>query len=99
MEVQMQSKKTSKEKYWRSQLAAAEQFPGSQREFCNSQGLSIHTFQYWRQKLSPRKNIRDMQPVKPAPFVEVEVMPSRSLALPDAKWLAEFIHHLQAGVR
>lgn len=93
------TKHTEKEKFWRQQMAAADKYPGSQKEFCEFHGLSIHTFQYWGKKFRQAKCRQQLD--KPVPFVSVEVLkPEFPLQhLPEAKWLAELIFHLQAGVR
>jgi hypothetical protein len=95
------NKHADKERYWRAQMAAADRFPGSQQEFCKSQGLSLNTFQYWRKKFNRSRESHQTQARKPSPFAEVEVIrpihpPQR---LPDAKWVAELVWHLHGGGR
>ena len=94
-------KHIDKEKYWRAQMAAAAGFPGSQQEFCKSEGLSLNSFQHWRKKFSQEMNADQVQALKPSPFVAVEVIKPvhSSQRLPEAKWVAELIWHLHGGGR
>jgi hypothetical protein len=94
-------KHSEKEKFWRHQMAAAEKFRGSQREFCKSQGLSINMFQYWRYKFEREGKSRLSEVAKPTPFVAVEVLQPEHCSgeMPQAQWLAELILHLQRGLR
>lgn len=95
------SKHSDKEKFWREQLRSFAKFKGSRRAFCRIHGLSASTFQYWHCKYSQIKRC-DVQVVEPSPFVEVEVesqVRSSSRNMPDARWVAELILHLQEGLR
>ena len=92
----MQTKSISKREYWRQQLIAAERFPGSLREFCKHKGISLNTFQYWRNKFSNESQGQLIQ--TPNPFVTVAVEQTQVMSsMPDARWLAELILHLQTG--
>lgn len=85
-----------KEKFWREQIALAEKHDGSLDSFCRLRGVSIHTFMYWRSKF--KKGIAVSRAAVPAKFIPVEITrPERIAALPDPRWLAEFISHLSGG--
>lgn len=92
------SKRSGKEKFWRDQVRLFASFNGSQTAFCRHHGLSVSTFQYWHRKF--HQTDREVQIVDPSPFIEVQVesAPSRP-KMPDAKWVAELILHLQEGMR
>jgi len=93
--------RSEKSKYWRSQVALAERFPGSIASFCNEQNISLHTFNYWRIKF--RKKDEPAKALNTRPFIEVQVDRPQSMnrkpQLPNAIWLAEFIMHLQRGLQ
>lgn len=94
----MQSKSISKREYWRQQSIAAERFSGTLKEFCKHKGISLNTLQYWRHKFS--NEAKGHQNQTPNPFVTVAVEQAQVLSsLPDAKWVAELILHLQTGAR
>ena len=44
-----------KAKVWTARIEQAAQFPGSVVDFCQQEGLSIHTFRYWQRKLKDRE--------------------------------------------
>lgn len=95
------SKHLDKEEFWREQVRLFATFKGSRREYCRTHGLSANSFQYWYHKCNQTKK-RDIQVVAPSPFVEVKIdrqaEPS-SRNVPDARWVAELILHLQEGLR
>jgi hypothetical protein len=100
--------KIEKEQFWRGHLAKATEFPGSIEKYCASVGVSSHTFGYWRRKFSieqqgkaPRVQVSGSKSM-PARFIPVEVVKKEETsgsALPDPKWLAEFILSLSRGGR
>jgi hypothetical protein len=90
-----------KRDYWKNQVVLSKNFPGSLSEFCKMNNLSFHTFCYWRRKLNaegPRT-----RPIVRRPFVEVAVEkvepPGLNSSLPDPRWVAELIYHMQRGLR
>lgn len=90
-----------KAKAWRARLARAAEYSGTNREYCKAEGLSIHTFAYWKHKLAEK---RESEVFIPQPFARVEVespavQPSNNSGLPDPRWVAEVILHLQRGLR
>ena len=95
----MRSKnKQSKSDYWREQVRQADSFNGTATEFCRERGLNLAPFYFWRKRFRTETRSHGRPPVA-SPFVAVEVLPQdRGDWLPDAKWLAEFVHHLR-GVR
>ncbi len=90
-----------KAKVWKARIIRASEFSGSIREFCQSEGVTVATFQYWRQKLGQEKQTPTCLP---RPFVRVQVtepifQTHRHSELPDPKWVAEVILYLQKGIR
>jgi hypothetical protein len=98
--LKQQKNKSEKREFWREQIKSAAKFQGSTAAFCKANNLSINTLNYYRKKFDKEKN---PVPVVTKPFVEVTVekptMGSRKGFLPDPKWVADFILHLQAGLR
>jgi hypothetical protein len=90
------NKQVEKEKLWRNRLEKAATFSGSNREFCQSQGISIHTFQYWRSKLN--NETQSIRRTNTTPFIKVEIEEPIS-KLPDPHWLAELVLSLSRGSR
>ena len=84
-----------KEKFWRRELALAASYSGSQVKFCRERGLSIHIFQYWRKKIMDRNISSSKALVSATPFIPIQVESVRRREWPDARWVAEFISHLQ----
>jgi hypothetical protein len=82
-----------KQQHWRDHIATASAFPGGITAYCQSKGINPSAFYYWKKKLSPGPS-KPSAPVVPG-FIPIEVMSEgRSRGLPDPKWLAEFIVHL-----
>ena len=84
-----------KEKFWRRELALASGYSGSQVKFCRERGLSIHIFQYWRKKIMDKNVSSSKALVSATPFIPIQIEPASRRELPDARWVAEFILHLQ----
>lgn len=86
-----------KTEHWRKRIEASESFAGSEREYCDSQGLSLATFRYWKSKLRVELPAGLVMPT--SPFVRVEIeRPRPQSKLPDAKWVAEVLMHLSRGL-
>ena len=87
--------RVNKSEIWRKRLEMAARRTGTLSEFCRSEGVSLEALRYWQKKFA--------QPCLPAPtasFVAVEIEEaSRGGSLPDPRWLAELILHLQGGRR
>lgn len=91
-----------KEQIWKTHISQAKQFEGGFAAYCRSQNISVHTLNYWRKRFdrsSVQKSFR-----APSPFIPVNIetpvfskLAVRSL--PDPKWVAEFVLHLQGGVQ
>jgi hypothetical protein len=84
-------KNQDKREVWAKRIKQAEEFSGSNRAFCVSNGLSIPTFQYWKKKLKKGPVV-----VTSSPFVRVEIE-KPTMQLPDPRWVAEIILHLTRG--
>lgn len=83
---------------WRRRLAAADTFPGTITEYCRREGISREALRYWRGRLAKTRTPAEAT----AGFARVEVLPAAPVApigLPDPRWVAELILHLQAGGR
>ena len=92
----MQTINESKRHLWRNHIDGAKKYHGSVEEYCRSKQLTPQSFYYWKAKLA--KELRAMMPL--SSFIPVEVtrgIQSAALPLPDPRWLAELIHHLQVG--
>ena len=93
--------KSDRSEFWRQQLVEFSQYQGTQSQFCRERGFCPHLLHYWRKKFlgHRRGQVKELVPVSPFVPVMVERV-SRSTptaSLPNAKWLAELIHHLQCG--
>jgi hypothetical protein len=95
--------KQQKIEFWSRHVEQAENFEGSNEEYCRSNNIAHQTFYKWRLKLkkmrSPvtvgkRKQIKSFIPVQVEPIAITQ-----KAILPDPRWVAEFIYHLQAGLR
>lgn len=86
-----------KELIWKTHIKQEKYFNGSIKEYCQSQGIQVHSFKYWKHRLAKRES----ESRSPVPsFIPVNIsspeptMQKRSL--PDPKWVAELIFELQA---
>jgi hypothetical protein len=64
-------RRLDKAKLWQSRLMLAQESGLSQKDFCQSQNLSLSTFRYWHKKL------RGEQKPEKGSFVEVTFPPKR----------------------
>jgi hypothetical protein len=87
-----------KEQFWKAHIAQAKYFQGSISKYCRSHDLQVHTFKYWKHRLTKRTP-ESRLPV-PSSFIPVKVSPAEQAVfkknLPDPKWLAEIIFELHA---
>ena len=88
-----------KEEFWREHIEKASLFKGSFKEYCRQQGISSSTMSYWRDKFR-RNNPSDSTPRLTGQFIPVAVTTPplqnhHHVELPNPKWVAEFILHLQ----
>jgi transposase-like protein len=100
------TKRQENENIWRDRIKRIAKRPGTMTEFCQQEGVSKASVIYWRRRF--RRSRSSAIVVKPesreqkaSPFARVEILdrdqsPRRG-QLPDAKWLAELINHLQSG--
>lgn len=91
-----------KEIFWQNHMMQSELFDGSMTKYCKQNGINIHLFKYWRNRLSKKAGSSRL-PV-PVPFAEVRVAgndesPGTKIGLPDPKWLADLIMELQGKVK
>jgi hypothetical protein len=87
---------------WKKRIEAAYAHAGGVGAYCRDNNLNVSTFQYWREKLVPRKIVSEKSAeVRPSPFVEVCVeSPAGQVgSLPDPRWLAAFASELIRGLR
>lgn len=91
-----------KVRYWRRHIAKAAAYAGSQQSYCRAEEISLHSFQYWKKKFADEsRQERSVKALLPSPFMAVEVERTEQvlpLTLPDARWVAELIIHLQQGM-
>ena len=92
----MQTINLAKSQVWRAHIASAQKFLGSSEAYCRSVDIPAHVFHYWKKKFSAEDKTKHAV----SRFVPVEVtreVTSRFNVLPDPRWLAEFLKHLQGG--
>jgi hypothetical protein len=91
----MKKSTESKLQMWISHIEGAKGYSGGLDSYCREKQISRPAFYYWKAKLA-----KESKPMKLPSFIPVEVTRGMERAtglLPDPRWLAEFIHHLQAG--
>jgi hypothetical protein len=97
-----------KEAKWRRHLERANARSGSLEKFCQDEGLSLATLNYWRKRLKDDSgtSMPAIIPRSKAPqFIPVELTESTQgsnrAQLPDPAWLAELILNLtlKGGLR
>lgn len=90
------AKRTSNENQWQEHLRKAHLHPGGVSAYCREAGLARSTASYWHAKFSERRV--DRSPTQNPAFISVQVLEpaddTPSSQLPDAKWVAEILHHL-----
>lgn len=101
LEVILRQLKNNSEtmEFWQKQIDSAKKYPGSKAAFCRTNSLSVHTLNYYIKKFDKEKKLT---PRVARPFVEVMVeKPINQVkrSLPDPKWVAELILHLQEGAQ
>ena len=87
---------------WKKRIEAAYAHAGGVGAYCRDNNLNVSTFQYWREKLVPKKIVSENPAVvRPSPFVEVclESTAGQVGSLPDPRWLAAFASELIRGLR
>jgi hypothetical protein len=95
------------EESWKAHVAGARAFRGSDTEYCRRRGLDPKLFRSYKKKhAKPKPGV-----VEPKAFVQIQCAESQtepkvaakrlpeSAALPDPRWLAEFVTHLFSAHR
>ena len=95
--------KEQKAIFWSKHLDLANQYPAGILKYCEVNGLAIQTFYKWKLRLQSQvvKNLPAKRLTK-SPFAEVQVCRPEVVhqqSLPDAKWLAQLILHLNQVAR
>ncbi len=89
-----------KEQFWKAHIAQAKYFNGSINQYCESEGIQVHSFKYWKTRLAKKSASR--LPV-PSAFIPVNISKpdsqSTKKSLPEPKWVAELILHLHEGLQ
>jgi len=84
----MQPNRTTNKARWASLVAEAAGTKVTAAQFCRERNVSLDNFYMWRRKLKGSRSV----PAAANPFAKVEVVDQRQ-NLPDAKWVADFLHH------
>jgi len=79
----------SKAEVYREHVLVAQNFKGSDREYCRRNGLEAGSFYNYKSEMRLTK-----KPQKK--FVQVTPKIENSSTLPDAKWTVEFLRHFLA---
>lgn len=92
------NKKESEQKriFWQRHMLAVQRSGITVSEYCRREGLSRDVFQYWKKAL---RAARSDQEIVSTSFLPVEIIDDHQdvkrykarCALPDARWLAEFV--------
>ncbi|MFN7728334.1 MAG: IS66 family insertion sequence element accessory protein TnpA [Bdellovibrio sp.] len=89
------------EAFWRQHIELANRYPDGIQKYCRANGLASQTLDKWRRNLSLKTKKSTANLVPTNPFAEVRVCRPKveskvecKVNLPEAKWLAEFIHQL-----
>ena len=90
----MKKSTESKLQMWISHIEGAKDYSGGLEAYCREKQISRPAFYYWKAKLA-----KESKPMALPSFIPVEVTRGmeRTRLLPDPRWLAELIHHLQVG--
>lgn len=83
---------------WEEEIALYDEYEGSGASFCRSRGLSVVRFQYWKEKLGKPKQNR-VKSFAPFALARLSPKPETTVALPDARWVADIILHLHGSIR
>jgi hypothetical protein len=94
----MSTTRVEKEKLWQEHIRLATGHPEGWASYCRKSGISINTLNYWRARLKSKPGkIKS----KTNSFIPVQVLTAESKpreVRPDAKWVADIILHLSAGL-
>jgi hypothetical protein len=96
----METGESKKEDFWRTHLLKAQEFSGSDKEYCRVHGLTKGTFYAYKKRLGFTKALRASQrrsktafiKIEPAPEVHQEHVQGIELrTLPDPRWVAALV--------
>lgn len=92
--------RAEKEKRWQERLEAANVHPGGLAAYCRENQVSRSALDYWRKKIrkATLQRLNQPRPFIPIEVLEAELRIANKPVLPDAKWVAEVILHLCAGM-
>jgi len=74
------------QEFWKKHIEAVKLFSGSAAEYCRQKEIDPHKFYWYKKRLA-----------KPKAFAQIKVSEPKSMAvskpkaLPDPKWLAQFL--------
>ncbi len=77
--------------FWQKHVLLASQHAEGSVGYCREHGLDVVQLYKWRSQLK-----KVSRPLKP--FARVEVVDLKP-KLPEAKWVAEFVHHFLRGAK
>ena len=83
----------SRKDFWLNHIRAAEEFEGTNKEYCRVNGLNPRNFNAYRSRYGFARKKTEVK-IKSAGFSTVQVVDSsreEGLDLPDPRWLAEFL--------
>lgn len=86
--------------FWSNHISQAYSHSDGVQAYCQTNDLCVQTFYSWKRRL--RANSPKRVSVTTNPFLPVKVespTTTKMSGLPDAKWVAEFILHLQTGLK
>ena len=99
----MQTSNKNKVDFWNQHLLGAEAHGRGIGAYCEEHGLSKAMYYKWKKKLQAMKSVPSQIPsFLPVKIKEAKSKPSdnsKTLDLPDARWVAEVITHLIRGLK
>lgn len=98
MELPKGQHRVSRQEFWKSHIDSAQEFSGSNKKYCDQQGLHYGTFCANRRRLGYSGRQGAKASVSSA-FSEVKVnlsgaSPLNAIHLPDPRWLAQLLKAL-----
>lgn len=99
------------ERAWREHVARLKEYRGTVSAYCRDHGISRFTLTYWRKKSKAERTpsvarLPSVRAEARSAFVPVEVIAepvgrprvTSPMGLPDPRWLAELVMHLQLSM-
>lgn len=99
--MQRNNKNEQKIEFWFNHVEHSKKFDGSVLEYCRSNNIAPQTFYKWRAKFANKLAAVPVAAKQSKPFIPIQIEPittSGFSTMPDAKWVAELILHLQGGL-